>query len=99
MGAFGYVALPDSDSEVDLNGLAFSLGFGYRINSWFGIALEQDLGGLFYDKNHLDIDWFYGATMFEAKFFPRFGEKPRVVGEDRHWCDIRCRQIPRWWRE
>lgn len=69
MGAFGYVALPDSDSEVDLNGLAFSLGFGYRINSWFGIALEQDLGGLFYDKNHLDIDWFYGATMFEAKFF------------------------------
>ena len=55
MGAFGYVALPDSDSEVDLNGLAFSLGFGYRINSWFGIALEQD--------------WFYGATMFEAKFF------------------------------
>lgn len=68
MGAFGYAALPDSDSKVDYNGLAFSVGVGYRFISWVGVALEQDLGGLFYNKNHADIDCFYGATMFEVKF-------------------------------
>lgn len=68
-GGFGYAALPDPDSSLDYHGFAFTLGFGYRINDWVGVAIDQDLGGLFYNKHGYDIDVFQGATMFEAKFY------------------------------
>lgn len=101
-GAFGYAALPDSDSELDLHGLAFSLSFGYKFFDWLGAAVEQDLGGLFYDKYGMDISEFSGATIFEAKFYVpivqnfefngKFGIGATYVANDGHdsgWFAIR----------
>lgn len=71
---FGYAGWVGNDHDGylyddDFNGMTFSLEFGYRINDWLGIFIEQDLGGLFYKKHHADIDMFYGATVFEGKVF------------------------------
>lgn len=80
-GAFGYAAAPDADSDYDLNGLSFSLHFGYKFLDWVGVAIEQDLGGLFYDKHGLDVDEFYGATIFEARFYAPLMDKLEFNGK------------------
>ncbi len=67
---FGWMGDEDDDAD-DGNGPMFELQIGYRIYDWVGVYLDQDLGGIFWDRGRWEDDYSYfqGATILNARFF------------------------------
>ncbi len=66
-GAAGSAIVKPKDNMA---GLAGTISIGYRLNSYTGFYLEQDLGGIWWtgdEKKHNDNGWFLGGTYLAAR--------------------------------